>query len=461
LARQLIKLSIWVFTFSAVLYLATDATAQTRFYQYYQNGMDFLEKGDSLRALDQFQSAISVEFEDKKRKRTYGTRFIKYYPHLQIGKIYYQLGEYQQAYNELELASAYAKDKETSRLLNELEHRGFKRTRRPVVSPKPTPPVTAPDQSEQKTNDEASNNFNETTTDPAEDVEEPDVDMSDFVRQPDNDIIEELSDRQSNDHNEPAEDSAQEIPFLAVGTLLYDPAEFPRIGNRLTLAVLPFSQDGKEAADGGELTNTLITQLLTLRRFTILESNALDKILEEQALWMSGMVDESKAMDIGKLAGADAIIMGYAEDNQNYYKVGAKVFDTVTREALFADEYIKDHQSGQRIEKSIEYLARKLYNAMPLTTGGIFQVFETDDGQEAYIDLGSSAYPELRIGTKLVAYSESDAIHHPKTKELLGVKREFLCELVVTQVQEKMSIAKVTAGTEKDDIFSGARVVIK
>ena len=64
-----------------------------KFYQYYDKGLEYMEKGDWLRAIEEFKSAASLEFEDAKKMRTYGTRFIKYFPHREMGIAYYQLGE--------------------------------------------------------------------------------------------------------------------------------------------------------------------------------------------------------------------------------------------------------------------------------------------------------------------------------------------------------------------------------
>ncbi|MBL7149930.1 MAG: hypothetical protein ISS80_07665, partial [Candidatus Cloacimonetes bacterium] len=45
-------------------------------------------------------------------------------------------------------------------------------------------------------------------------------------------------------------------------------------------------------------------------------------------------------------------------------------------------------------------------------------------------------------GTKCVAYKEGKKYYHPTTGEVLGINVTPLGELIVIQVQEKMSIAK-------------------
>lgn len=68
-----------------------------------------MEKQDWVRAIGEFKSSASLEFEDAKRKRTYGTRFIEYYPHREIGIAHYYLGEFSDAKQELDLSMAYVK----------------------------------------------------------------------------------------------------------------------------------------------------------------------------------------------------------------------------------------------------------------------------------------------------------------------------------------------------------------
>ncbi|MCD6328968.1 MAG: hypothetical protein J7M10_01225, partial [Candidatus Cloacimonetes bacterium] len=91
-----------------------------KFYQYYNKGLEYMEKGDWLRAIEEFKSAASLEFEDTKKMRTYGTRFIKYFPHREMGIAYYQLGEFNKAKDELELSIAYKKSKEAEKYLEKV-----------------------------------------------------------------------------------------------------------------------------------------------------------------------------------------------------------------------------------------------------------------------------------------------------------------------------------------------------
>ncbi len=82
--------------------------SQTKFYNYYDAGLEYIEKQDWLRAIEELRSAASLEFEDADMKRMYGTRFIEYFPHRELGVAYYNLKEFDDARKELELSIAYS-----------------------------------------------------------------------------------------------------------------------------------------------------------------------------------------------------------------------------------------------------------------------------------------------------------------------------------------------------------------
>ena len=100
--------------------LASGLSAQDRFYDYYDNGVAYMEKKDWLRAIEEFKSAASLEYEDRHNKRTYGTRFIEYYPHRELGIAYYHLGEYENAKRELDLSAGYKNTSRTKEYMKKL-----------------------------------------------------------------------------------------------------------------------------------------------------------------------------------------------------------------------------------------------------------------------------------------------------------------------------------------------------
>ena len=68
----------------------------------YLRGCAYMECDCLDPAIEEFKKAIHDRPEDKRRARTYGMHFLDYYPHRELGIIYFQRGQTEQAIKELE-----------------------------------------------------------------------------------------------------------------------------------------------------------------------------------------------------------------------------------------------------------------------------------------------------------------------------------------------------------------------
>ncbi len=300
--------------------------SQTKFYNYYDAGLEYIEKQDWLRAIEELRSAASLEFEDADMKRMYGTRFIEYFPHRELGVAYYNLKEFESARKELELSIAYASTGRAEEYLKLARNR--------------VPPAR-----------------------PAE------------VKKP----ADEAEARPA-----PATEPGTE-KILPPGALTYDPAKVRQVGRRLTIAVLPFqgngdSQDYVEAA-----TDRMVTQLVELRRFRVIERTKLEEVLQEQKLQVSGVVDDRTAVDVGRVAGADAIVVGSVSVIGSTATVSGRLIDTQSSEVIVARNARGDGTNLEDVEKLIGDVAIMIYNELPLVQGSVINA----EGDVMYIDVGS------------------------------------------------------------------------
>ncbi|MBK7257513.1 MAG: hypothetical protein IPI01_06870 [Ignavibacteriae bacterium] len=386
--------------FAAVclLIIASSAAAgQSKFYQYYSDGMDYVEKKDWLRAIQEFRSAMSLEFEDASRKRTYGTRFIEYFPHREIGVCHYFLGENQAALKELELSAAYTSSERASEYIDLIRGTG------------PAPLATKPGKpSRTRTEDDT-------------------------------------ADRSRMETNRTG--------TLPVGALTYDPSRVTQVGSRLGVGVIPITLKGDLEQYGDALTDKMVTQLVNLRRFKVIERAALDKVLSEQQLQVSGAVDEATAVQVGKIAGADAIILTSAIQSRDGGKVSARIIDTETGETIVARSEQVEGSDVEDFEKAVDALAIMIYNELPIVEGFIVSL----EGDTFYVDVGS--LKGVRKGSKCVAFREGKEIKHPSTGEVLGHQVTKLGELVVVQVQQK--VAQVRVVDKEQAIKVGDKIVVK
>ncbi|MEW5799827.1 MAG: CsgG/HfaB family protein [Bacteroidota bacterium] len=381
--------------------------SQNKFYNYYTAGLEYMEKQDWQRAIVEFRSAISLEFEDVQRKRTYGTRFIEYYPHREIGIAHYMVGEPDAAKKELELSIAYRSTGRAEEYYKRIT--GGLPPQKPIVKKeeaKQKPPIVAEKKSQP--------------------VTQPSI-SSEITQQPKGNII--------------------------VVTRKYDPNALPQVGSRLAVAVLPF-ETGKDAAKYKDaVTNEMINELVNLRRFRVIERSAMDKIVSEQKIQASGFVDDKTAVKLGKIAGADALVIGNISMNGTAVKISARLVDVETGETLIAQDAASENTTAESLDATVTNVATLLYNELPIIEGDIIKV----ESEELFIDIGS--IQGLRKGTKCVVFREGESIKHPISGEILGKKVTRLGEIIVIQVQDKFATVKPIE-TEQD-IQVGDKVLIK
>lgn len=100
-----------------------------------------------------------------------------------------------------------------------------------------------------------------------------------------------------------------------------------------TVAVLDFESVGSEEHLGKAVSEIMRTELIGTRKFRVVERSQINQALSEQKLQKSGIVDEKSAVDIGKLLGADLIIIGSVVKIGTAYTINSRMIDVKTGEA--------------------------------------------------------------------------------------------------------------------------------
>ena len=117
------------------------------------------------------------------------------------------------------------------------------------------------------------------------------------------------------------------------------PEQAPEAGTSRswTLAVLPFQYLGTDTtlrALGQGVTDLLLTSLAQTNGLRVVERGALQRLLEEQRLSAAGRVDESTAVQVGRLLAADRVVLGRIVSVQGGLSLDAQVVDARTSEQL-------------------------------------------------------------------------------------------------------------------------------
>lgn len=97
------------------------------------------------------------------------------------------------------------------------------------------------------------------------------------------------------------------------------------------IAVIEFSDlDGKVPDLGKYLAEELTTRLFRTGKFQIVERRLMRRIIEEQNLSATGLIDENTASKLGRILGVDALTTGTVADLNTSVKINARLIATET-----------------------------------------------------------------------------------------------------------------------------------
>src|ERR1044072_9142312 len=118
-------------------------------------------------------------------------------------------------------------------------------------------------------------------------------------------------------------------------------------GQKRRIAVLEFTDlQGQVTNFGRYLSEELITRLYDSNKFKVVERQLLNKVIAEQKLSLTGVVDPISAKRLGSVLGVDAIVSGTIADRGDSLKVNARLIDTQAGEVFSAaaTEMVKDKE---------------------------------------------------------------------------------------------------------------------
>lgn len=208
------------------------------------------------------------------------------------------------------------------------------------------------------------------------------------------------------------------------------------VGDRLSIAILPFVVNnlGGELAEVN-LLDKLTTVFVNLNRFKVIERAQLEKILEEQKLGLSGVLDASTAAQIGKGIGVDAVVCGSVTRAGNSATIDARLVDTESAAIVTAKDAFTKNLSLVALNEMVAEVAAKIKNDMPLISGYVIKV----EGDRLTLDLGSAH--NVRKGMKCHVYREGEPIVHPVTNQVIGKAIVEISEAQLQEVFESYAVA--------------------
>jgi len=130
-------------------------------------------------------------------------------------------------------------------------------------------------------------------------------------------------------------------------------------GSKKKIAIVEFSDlNGNITQFGKYISEELITRLFKTDKFNVIERQLLNKIITEQKLSLTGIIDPKSAKELGKILGVDAIVSGTIFDLGKYIKINARMIATDSGE-LFSVASIKIYKNQEVNNLLSEHISNK------------------------------------------------------------------------------------------------------
>ncbi len=128
--------------------------------------------------------------------------------------------------------------------------------------------------------------------------------------------------------------------------------------DKITIAIMDFmNTSGKKDYDYLQkaIPEALITRLAKSGKLTIVERSRLEDALKEMNLSFAGIVDQSKAVELGRAVGANAILVGSFLEIGGLIRLNARLIDVETSKVLKAE--VVQGNVGRQIFQLMDDLA--------------------------------------------------------------------------------------------------------
>lgn len=107
---------------------------------------------------------------------------------------------------------------------------------------------------------------------------------------------------------------------------------------KTTMAILNFETKNAPGVNSATITEWLQTELVSKRKFVVVEREKLRKVMKEQKMVLQGLTSESDAAKLGEFLGSQMILVGEISYFGGMYVINVKAIDTSSAVIDFADK---------------------------------------------------------------------------------------------------------------------------
>jgi hypothetical protein len=189
-------------------------------------------------------------------------------------------------------------------------------------------------------------------------------------------------------------------------------------------------------------TPRLIDALARTKRFTIIERKDINSILREVSFGETKWVNKDQSAKVGKILGAQVIVTGSIERNQDTESVREspwvlflRMYDVETSR-IVGTARAPGRTETEMIDRAVSEIISTM-DRVPWI-GKIASI----SGQKVYLNAG--IIDNVKVGDRFNLFSLGKAIQDPDSKEIIGYEEEPAGKAEVVTAGERVSTLKLT-----------------
>lgn len=257
--------------------------------------------------------------------------------------------------------------------------------------------------------------------------------------------------------------------IIALSSAASAHASSPAAEPPISIAVAPFTATYVPEYTGPAMTSAVTDALVRAGKYNVVARANLDKVLAEQRLNNSDLVDPKAAQNVGRLLGAKYVVAGslisvrwapgfftkdvyetkvqiqLVETETGSIKISETFIGTESRLGMareFGTTNITVAEGVKCFEKNLAVISQQFVdrvNQLSPLEGFVASI----DGSRVAINVGEAA--GAKIGQEYMVLMEGSAIKDPVSGETISVQKTNVARLLVTSVEPKLSWTTIVA----------------
>ena len=147
------------------------------------------------------------------------------------------------------------------------------------------------------------------------------------------------------------------------------PAPATAADSRPLVAVKNLDAQGVSATDAALVGDQLRSQLMSARRFRVIERSQMEAILKEQGFQQSGCTSDECAVEVGQMLGVKYMMVGSLGMIGSYTVLSARYLDVGTGEILFNETVRTQGGLDRMVDKGVDEMVKKITTDFDQFTG--------------------------------------------------------------------------------------------